>query len=170
MELLFGGMQDVARFVVAFMLVLGLIGAGALFWRRFGAGPLSLIGPRSRQPRIAVIDAASVDARRQLVLIRRDNAEHLIMIGGPTDIVIEPNITRTGTIPVQFPPADFDRKSGVDAAIGADGAPIAHCRGPRRSLGAAAPQRKGGHGRIHARGATRARGPTKPRRRTPSAA
>ena len=42
MELLFGGMQDVARFVVAFMLVLGLIGAGALLWRRFGAGPLSL--------------------------------------------------------------------------------------------------------------------------------
>jgi flagellar protein FliO/FliZ len=104
MELLFGGMQDVARFVVAFMLVLGLIGAGALFWRRFGAGPLSLIGPRSRQPRIAVIDAASVDARRQLVLIRRDNAEHLIMIGGPTDIVIEPNITRTGTIPVSREP------------------------------------------------------------------
>jgi flagellar protein FliO/FliZ len=103
MELLFGGMQDVARFVVAFMLVLGLIGAGALLWRRFGAGPLSPIGSRGRQPRLAVIDAASVDARRQLVLIRRDNTEHLIMIGGPTDIVIEPNITRAG-IPVSREP------------------------------------------------------------------
>jgi flagellar protein FliO/FliZ len=104
MELLFGSMPDVARFIVAFMLVLGLIGAGALLWRRFGAGPLSPIGPRGRQPRLAVIDAASVDARRQLVLIRRDNIEHLIMIGGPTDIVIEPNITRTGTIPVSREP------------------------------------------------------------------
>jgi len=104
MELLFGGMQDVARFVVAFMLVLGLIGAGALLWRRFGAGPLSPIGPRGRQPRLAVLDAASVDARRQLVLIRRDNTEHLLMIGGPTDIVVEPNITRTGTIPVSREP------------------------------------------------------------------
>lgn len=104
MELLFGGMQDVARFVVAFTLVLGLIGAGALLWRRFGAGPLSPIGSRSRQPRLAVIDAASVDSRRQLVLIRRDNTEHLIMIGGPTDIVIEPNIIRTGTIPVSREP------------------------------------------------------------------
>ena len=104
MELLFGGMQDVARFIVAFMLVLGLIGAGALLWRRFGVGPLSHIGPRGRQPRLAVLDAASVDARRQLVLIRRDNTEHLLMIGGPTDIVIEPNITRTGTIPVSREP------------------------------------------------------------------
>jgi len=104
MELLFGSMPDVARFVVAFMLVLGLIGAGALLWRRFGAGPLSPIGPRGRQPRLAVIDVASVDVRRRLVLIRRDNTEHLLMIGGPTDIVIEPNISRTATMPVSREP------------------------------------------------------------------
>jgi hypothetical protein len=41
-----------------------------------------------------VIDAATVDGRRRLVLIRRDNIEHLLMIGGPTDVVIEPNIVR----------------------------------------------------------------------------
>jgi hypothetical protein len=42
-----------------------------------------------------VIDAASVDARRRLVLVQRDNVEHLLLIGGPTDVVIEPNIDRT---------------------------------------------------------------------------
>jgi len=36
-----------------------------------------------------------VDARRRLVLIKRDNVEHLLMIGGPTDIVVESGITRT---------------------------------------------------------------------------
>jgi flagellar protein FliO/FliZ len=41
-----------------------------------------------------VIDAAAVDGRRRLVLVRRDNVEHLLMIGGPTDIVVEPNIVR----------------------------------------------------------------------------
>src|SRR6185312_10695134 len=41
-----------------------------------------------------VIDAATVDGRRRLVLIRRDNIEHLLMIGGPTDVVVEPNIVR----------------------------------------------------------------------------
>jgi hypothetical protein len=45
-------------------------------------------------PRLAVIDAAAVDGRRRLVLVRRDNVEHLLMIGGPTDIVVEPNIVR----------------------------------------------------------------------------
>lgn len=95
MELLFGGMPDAGRFVIAFVLVLGLIGAGTLLWRRFGVGPLSPLGPRGRQARLAVIDAAAVDARRRLVLIKRDNVEHLLMIGGPTDIVVESNITRT---------------------------------------------------------------------------
>ena len=94
MELMFGGMPDAGRFVVAFILVLGLIGAGALLWRRFGAGPMGPMGPRGRQPRLAVIDAASVDARRRLILIKRDNVEHLVMIGGPTDIVVESNIGR----------------------------------------------------------------------------
>ena len=29
-----------------------------------------------------------------LMLVRRDNVEHLLMIGGPTDVVIEQNIVR----------------------------------------------------------------------------
>jgi hypothetical protein len=41
-----------------------------------------------------VLDSATVDARRRLVLIRRDNVEHLMMIGGPTDVVVEANIVR----------------------------------------------------------------------------
>lgn len=49
-------------------------------------------GGRNRQPRLQVLDAAAVDARRKLVLIRRDNIEHLILIGGPTDIVVESGI------------------------------------------------------------------------------
>jgi hypothetical protein len=49
-------------------------------------------GGRNRQPRLQVLDAAAVDARRRLVLVRRDDVEHLIMIGGPTDIVIESRI------------------------------------------------------------------------------
>lgn len=49
-------------------------------------------GGRNRQPRLQVLDAAAIDARRRLVLVRRDNVEHLVMIGGPTDIVIESGI------------------------------------------------------------------------------
>jgi len=82
------------RFFLAFLIVLGLIGAAAWAVRRFGSGRHGGAGQRGRQPRLAVIDHASVDARRRLILIRRDNVEHLLLIGGPTDVVVEPNIVR----------------------------------------------------------------------------
>ena len=91
---LFGSeMPLAAKFFIAFAIVLALIGLTAWLVRRFGANRLGG-GARGRQPRLAVIDAAPVDGRRRLVLIRRDNIEHLLMIGGPTDVVVEPNIVR----------------------------------------------------------------------------
>jgi flagellar protein FliO/FliZ len=82
------------RFFLAFLIVLGLIGATAWAVRRFGTGRLGGASARGRQPRLGVIDYASVDARRRLILVRRDNVEHLLMIGGPTDVVVEANIIR----------------------------------------------------------------------------
>jgi hypothetical protein len=82
-----------AKFFIAFVAVLALIALTAWVVRRFGANRLGG-NTRGRQPRLAVIDAASVDGRRRLVLVRRDNIEHLVMIGGPTDVVIEANIVR----------------------------------------------------------------------------
>ena len=93
-ESLFGSeMPLAARFFIAFLIVLALIGLTAWLVRRFGSSRLGTTA-RGRQPRLAVIDAATVDGRRRLVLIRRDNIEHLLLSGGPTDIVIEPNIVR----------------------------------------------------------------------------
>jgi hypothetical protein len=82
------------RFFSAFIVVLALIAVTAWAVRRFAANRLGGSSARGRQPRLAVIEAANVDARRRLLLIRRDNMEHLLMIGGPTDIVVEPNIVR----------------------------------------------------------------------------
>lgn len=86
-----------AKFAIAFLLVLGLIGITAIILKRFGSGRMpSSGGGRNRQPRLAVLDSAVVDAKRRLVLIRRDNSEHLLLIGGPSDVVVETNIVRTG--------------------------------------------------------------------------
>ena len=51
-------------------------------------------GRRSKQARLAVTDAALIDERRKLVLVRRDDIEHLVLIGGASDLVIESNIKR----------------------------------------------------------------------------
>ncbi len=82
-------------------LVTAVVGVGiafvllivALRFMRGRNGPSPFIrGGKNRQPRLQVLDAAAVDTRRRLVLVRRDNVEHLIMIGGPTDIVVESGI------------------------------------------------------------------------------
>jgi flagellar protein FliO/FliZ len=96
---LFGGMPFPVQFFLAFVIVLGLIGATAWAVRRFGAGSIGGAGMRGRQPRLAVVDYASVDGRRRLLLVRRDNVEHLVMIGGPTDVVVESNIVRAAAAP-----------------------------------------------------------------------
>jgi flagellar protein FliO/FliZ len=92
-------MPFVLKFFVAFLLVLGSIGLAAWGLRRFSSGRLGGASTRGRQPRLGVIDYASVDARRRLILVRRDNVEHLLMIGGPTDVVVEANIVRAVAAP-----------------------------------------------------------------------
>ncbi|WP_431322379.1 flagellar biosynthetic protein FliO [Rhizobium sp. YTU87027] len=81
-----------------FLLAAGGVGIALLLlivvlWFMRNRAPSPFVrGGRNRQPRLQVLDAAAVDARRRLVLVRRDDVEHLIMIGGPTDIVIESRI------------------------------------------------------------------------------
>ncbi|MGB7120172.1 MAG: flagellar biosynthetic protein FliO, partial [Bradyrhizobium sp.] len=91
-------------FIIMFVAVLALIGVVAWLIRRFASNRLGTNTNRGRMPRLAVIDAAAVDGRRRLVLVRRDNVEHLLMIGGPTDIVVEPNIVRAMPNRDQLPP------------------------------------------------------------------
>ncbi|MEZ5890013.1 MAG: flagellar biosynthetic protein FliO [Xanthobacteraceae bacterium] len=91
---MFGDMPRPAKFLIAFVIVLALIGGVAWLVRRFGAGRMSPSSARGRQARLGVIEATAVDNRRRLVLVRRDNVEHLIMLGGPTDVVVEANIIR----------------------------------------------------------------------------
>ena len=92
------------RVLGAIIILVALL--GAFFWvvRWFGGERLGAATTRGRQPRLAVIDAATVDGRRRLVLIRRDNVEHLLMIGGPTDLVVEPNIVRAAGAPREAAP------------------------------------------------------------------
>jgi flagellar protein FliO/FliZ len=91
---MFGDMPLPVKFLIAFVIVLALIGGVAWLVRRFGTGKLSASSARGRQARLGVIEATAVDNRRRLVLVRRDNVEHLIMLGGPTDVVVEANIVR----------------------------------------------------------------------------
>ena len=66
----------------------------AIVYRLTFAHRLRVPGGRTRQPRLGLVDAFSLDGQRQLVLIRRDNIEHLVMIGGPNDVLVKSQINR----------------------------------------------------------------------------
>src|SRR3954467_12499527 len=93
------------NFVIAFAFVLLLIGAAAWLVRRFGSTRIDAAA-RGRQPRLAAIDSAGGDGGRQRVIIRPVNVEHLLMIGGPSDFVVETNIGRGAAVATRdTPPA-----------------------------------------------------------------
>ncbi|MDP9591181.1 UNVERIFIED_ORG: hypothetical protein J2W19_003757 [Shinella zoogloeoides] len=94
------------KFVIAVVVVLlGLLCLALVLWIIRGRPSSPFIrGGRNRKPRLAVLDAAAIDTRRRLVLVRRDDVEHLVMIGGPTDIVIESRIVPTAS--ESAPPAE----------------------------------------------------------------
>src|SRR5256714_218379 len=115
MDSLFGAEGSlIVRFGVAFVIVPAHTGWPFGLIRRSGPARVGTAAQRGRQPRLAVIDAAAVDGRRRLVLVRRDNVEHLLLIGGPSDFVVEQNIVRA--VPVN-PPRDVP----VPRAPGAEG-------------------------------------------------
>lgn len=78
--------------IAAVGLALAAYTAVLKFLRDRPISPLMQLGGRERTRRLMVVDAAVIDTKRRVVLIRRDNVEHLVLIGGPTDVVIESRI------------------------------------------------------------------------------
>jgi flagellar protein FliO/FliZ len=105
LETLFGDGSSGLKILIAAVVVLVLLALAVWLVRRFSGGRLGGGTTRGRQPRLAVIDQATVDGRRRLVLIRRDNVEHLLIIGGPTDVVVEQNILRAAAVQRDVVPA-----------------------------------------------------------------
>lgn len=81
------------RFVAALAFVLALIGLATWLARRYGMG--NRVAPAKRgERRLGIVEIASIDAKHRAVLIRRDDREHLVLIGGASDVLIE-----TGIVP-----------------------------------------------------------------------
>ena len=80
---------DVARYLGALALVLALVGFAALAARRFGlSGFVAAGGGR----RLRVVETLMIDGRNRAILLRRDDKEHLVVIGPEGARVIEAGI------------------------------------------------------------------------------
>jgi len=91
---------DYLRFLAALVFVLALLGGFAWLARRFGLAPRAT-ATKSAVKRLSVSEILPLDARRRLLLIRRDNVEHLVLIGDG-ETVIEQGITPPPAMPASL--------------------------------------------------------------------
>src|SRR4051812_32924739 len=106
-------MSSATKYVIAFAIIFILLALFALVLRRLTGNRTTLAGERSRtrQPRLGIVDVYDLDRQRQLILLRRDNVEHLLLVGGPNDVVVETNIVRVAgaRLPAPAEPAVPER-------------------------------------------------------------
>ncbi|WP_375456139.1 hypothetical protein [uncultured Methylobacterium sp.] len=89
--------SPIVQYVSIFAVIFAVLTVIVLVVRRLGGGGLAAArggGTRGRQPRLGIVDVYELDRQRQLILLRRDNVEHLLLVGGPNDVVIERHIQR----------------------------------------------------------------------------
>lgn len=80
---------------IVLFLAVATIAGGFAVRTYLGGGPMGAVGGlfgQRPERRVYVVEQSNLDARRRLILIRRDDVEHLIMTGGPVDVVIETGI------------------------------------------------------------------------------
>lgn len=98
------------RFFVALLFVVGLIAGTGILARRFGFVPGAATGGSSREKRLEIVETITLDAKRRMMLVRRDGREHLILLGTDSETVLETGIERpaplTSTAPVAAPSHD----------------------------------------------------------------
>jgi hypothetical protein len=109
-------MWDIVYYLLIMILLAASLVAVGVLARGYLSGNLaafSMFAPRA-EPRIDVVEQSSIDGKRKLVLVRRDDVEHLIMTGGPVDVVIEtgigPRRLRTAEV-VEAPQPAFARQT-----------------------------------------------------------
>ena|SRR5579859_6525064 len=81
------GWDVTIRALLSLVLVLGLIAGAGYLVRRYGQGGLML--KKGQRRRLSVVEQLTVDNRRRLLLVRKDQNEHLLLIGGTSDLLIE---------------------------------------------------------------------------------
>ena len=99
------------KFILALVFVLGLIGILTLIVRRFGLGVGQTPFKRAHEKRLKLVEVMPIDGKRRLILFKRDNVEHLVILGATGETVVETNIKipEVSTEPKENPSSDFAR-------------------------------------------------------------
>ena len=88
-------MESLVWWAISLLFVIALILGLALLVKKFAmpGGNRTAIFRKPAQRRLEVIESLPVDHKSRLMLIRRDEVNHLIMLGPDGDLLIETGIT-----------------------------------------------------------------------------
>jgi len=86
--------ESYLRAILALILVIGLIGLLSFLLKRFQLEG-RLTKKMGEDRRLSVVEMTPLDARRRLVLVKRDNVEHLVILGQNSELVVESGIKAT---------------------------------------------------------------------------
>ena len=115
---------DLVRGLLALIFVLALIGVATAVARRFGFGH-ARAGRAATGRRLAVTEAMSLDSRRRLVLLRRDDKEYLVLLspGQGPDLLLDAGIG----------PGSASFATAVRDSAFREGATVAEAQGGQRT-------------------------------------
>ena len=85
------GYADFLRMIVALIFVLALILLALYLTRKYGKGWGFQHTPPSKR-RLQILESLPVGPKQRLMIIRRDNKEHLLVIGQENATIIEKNL------------------------------------------------------------------------------
>lgn len=86
MEVIAGA--QLLRFIAAFILVMSLMGGLALVMKRINAR----MPAGGRKKRLQIMEILPLDGRRKAILLRRDDREHLVILGANGETLVESDI------------------------------------------------------------------------------
>jgi flagellar protein FliO/FliZ len=93
-------MIDLVRYFGALLLVLALVGFAGLAARKWGVPGVS---KASATRRLSVVETLMIGPKQRLYLVRRDDVEHLIVIGSDGTSVVETNIAPRSAVTLATP-------------------------------------------------------------------
>ena len=84
--------SQIIKFFSALVLVIGLMLGLSMVMRRINGEKLNL---RAQKRRLKVVESVPLDNRRRAILLRRDDRDHLVILGPTGETVVESGIIIT---------------------------------------------------------------------------
>ncbi|MFC7050512.1 FliO/MopB family protein [Emcibacter nanhaiensis] len=81
------------QYLVALLFVIALLFGLAYAAKKMGlSARVTINSPKANRRRLNIVEILPIDTKRKLILIRRDQTEHLLMLGTENDLLVEQNI------------------------------------------------------------------------------